>query len=78
MRDDRQFERIARAWLELGPTDAPDRVVEDALLTIESTPQERDLRIPWRLPKMTTPARVATAAVIVLTLVYVGQAHDSH
>lgn len=64
MSDDRIFERNARAWLELGPTDAPDRVIEDALSVIESTSQERDLRIPWRYPFMTFTARVATAAVI--------------
>jgi hypothetical protein len=69
MSDDRIFERNARAWLELGPTDIPDRVVEDVLSAIESTTQERDLRIPWRFPSMTLTARVATAAVIaVLTL----------
>ena len=64
MNDDRSLERAARSWLEDGPTQAPDRAVEAALLRIETTSQERDLRIPWRLPKMTTPARVATAAVI--------------
>ena len=64
MTDDRSLERAARSWLETGPTEAPDRAVEAALLRIETTPQERDLRIPWRLPRMTTPARVAAAAVI--------------
>jgi dipeptidyl aminopeptidase/acylaminoacyl peptidase len=64
MSDDRTFERNARAWLELGPADAPDRVVEAALLEVESTSQERDLRIPWRFPTMTTPFRLAAAAVI--------------
>ena len=64
MTDDRSLERAARSWLENGPTEAPDRAVEAALLRIQTTPQERDLRIPWRFPKMTTPARVATAAVI--------------
>ena len=64
MTDDRSLERVARSWLEAGPTEAPDRAVEAALLRIQTLPQERDLRIPWRLPKMTTPARVAAAAVI--------------
>ncbi len=64
MTDDRSLERAARSWLEIGPTEAPDRAVEAALLRIQTTPQERDLRIPWRFPTMTTPARVATAAVI--------------
>jgi hypothetical protein len=64
MTDDRSLERAARSWIEAGPTQAPDRAVEAALLRIQTTKQERDLRIPWRLPKMTTPARVAAAAVI--------------
>ena len=64
MTDDRSLERAARSWIEAGPTQAPDRAIAAALLRIETTPQERDLRIPWRLPTMTTPARVAAAAVI--------------
>ena len=64
MTDDRSLERAARSWIEAGPTQAPDRAIEAALLRIQTTSQERDLRIPWRLPKMTTPARVAAAAVI--------------
>jgi hypothetical protein len=64
MTDDRSLERAARWWLEAGPTQAPDRAVEAALLRIETTTQERDLRVPWRLPRMSTPARAATTAVI--------------
>jgi hypothetical protein len=41
MNDDRSLERTARAWLEMGPTRAPDRPVEAALTIIERTPQER-------------------------------------
>jgi hypothetical protein len=64
MSDDRRFERAARSWLELGPAEAPDHAVEAALLAIESTPQERDIRIPWRRLRMTPPLRLATIAVI--------------
>ena len=64
MSDDRKFERNARVWLELGPADAPDRVIEAALLEIESTTQRRGPRIPRRFPPMTTPFRLAAAAVI--------------
>lgn len=64
MSDDRTFERNARAWLELGPTDAPDRVVEDALLTIETTSQERDLRIPWRFRTVNIRLGLVAAAVV--------------
>jgi hypothetical protein len=69
MSDDRQFERTARAWLELGPTDAPDHAVEGALLTIETTAQERDLRIPWRLPKMNPIVRTAGVAAVAIVAV---------
>lgn len=64
MTDDRSFERAARSWLEVGPTRAPERALEAAFDQIASTPQERDWHVPWRLPKMTTPLRVASAAVI--------------
>ena len=64
MTDDRSLERAARSWIEAGPTQAPDRAVEAALLRIETTPQIRDLRIPRRLPSMITPARLAMASAI--------------
>lgn len=64
MNDDRSLERVARSFIEAGPIQAPDRAIEAALLRIGSTTQERDLRVPWRFPRMTTPARVAAAAVI--------------
>jgi hypothetical protein len=63
MTDDRTLERAARLWLEVGPTQAPPRAVEAALLRIQTTPQERDLRIPWRHP-MLNPVRFAAAAVV--------------
>jgi hypothetical protein len=63
MTDDRSLERAARSFIESGPTQAPERAVEAALLRIETTSQERNLRVPWRIT-MTIPARVAAAAVI--------------
>jgi hypothetical protein len=81
MNDDRSLERAARTFIEAGPTHAPDRAVEAALRRIETTSQERDLGIPWRLPTMTTPARVAIAAVIGVlavtgTIFMLGRADD--
>jgi Tol biopolymer transport system component len=73
MSDEHRFERDARAWLELGPTDAPDRVVEAALLEIDQTSQERDLGVPWRFPPMTPRlGLVATALIgaVALGLIY--------
>jgi Tol biopolymer transport system component len=68
MTDDRSLERAARSWIESGPTRAPDRAVEAALLLVDTTPQERDLRIPWRLPTMFNNrlAVFAAAALIVV------------
>jgi hypothetical protein len=63
MTDDRSLERAARSFIESGPTRAPERAIEAALLRIETTSQERGLRVPWRIT-MTTPARVAATAVI--------------
>ena len=40
MTDDRSLERAARSWLEPGPTQAPDRAVEAALLQIQTTTQD--------------------------------------
>ncbi len=64
MTDDRSLERAARSWLETGPTQAPDRAVDAALLRIQTTPQERDLPIPLRLPKMISLVRVAAAVLV--------------
>jgi hypothetical protein len=72
MSDDRSFERNARAWLELGPTDAPNRVVQGALLEIASTPQERGLWIPWRLPNMNPFGRLVAGVATIAVVLAVG------
>ena len=72
MSDDRSIERSARAWLELGPTQAPDHAVDAALRTIDTTSQERDLRIPWRFPTMNPLARVALLLTVAFVAVGAG------
>ena len=72
MSDDRTIERNARAWLELGPTQAPDHAVDAALRTIDTTSQERDLRIPWRFPTMNPLARIAVLVTIAFVAVGAG------
>src|SRR3954447_9085809 len=70
MTDNRSLERAARSWLEQGPTEAPDRAVEAALLQIQTTRQERTLPLLWRLPSMNATSRLlaalATVAVVVV------------
>ena len=63
------FDRTARIWLEDGPGEAPDAVLQAALLAIETTPMERDLRIPWRFPPI---IRSSLAAVAIVAVVAVG------
>ena len=64
MTDDLRFERTARDWLELGPVEAPPDVVQAAFFEIDTTPQERDLRVPWRFPAMPRYAPVWVAAAL--------------
>lgn len=70
MTDDRSLERAARAWLELGPSRAPDQAVETALRRIASTSQERAWPMPWRWPVRgrVVPVTAAILAVVVLVL----------
>ena len=72
MTDDRSLERAARSWLEEGPTRAPDRPVDAALARVQTTSQERDLRVPWRYQQMNRPLQLAVgaaAAALVVVLV---------
>ena len=50
MTTDRDFDRLARAWLELGPDEAPERSIAAILQATETLPQVgRSLRWPaWR------------------------------
>lgn len=64
MTTDSDFDRIAAAWLADGPNELSDRVLDAAAEQIHLTRQRRATRAPWRFPTMTTPVRVAAAAVI--------------
>lgn len=70
MTDDRNFDRMARAWLEPGPNEAPDRAVSAVLQAVARTPQVRPLsqRLPWRSPIMN---RLPIVATLVAALVIV-------
>ncbi len=72
MTDDRSLERAARQWLEDGPTRAPDRAVDAALLQIQTTHQDRAIPILWRLPNMNTATRLFAASATVAVLALAG------
>jgi len=78
MTTDRDFDRLARAWLETGPDEAPDRVIAAVLQAAETTPQvRRGLRRPtWRSFPMNRLSMAAVLAVAILAagggILYIG------
>jgi hypothetical protein len=70
MTTDRDFDRIAGAWLDLMPSEAPDRAIEAVLRAVERTGQvrRRGFRLRWR-PKMNRLIIVtATVAALVAAI----------
>ncbi|MGZ6313155.1 MAG: hypothetical protein ACXWO7_06830 [Candidatus Limnocylindrales bacterium] len=69
MTTERDFDRLARAWLELSPNEAPDRTIDAVLHAIQTTSQVRrpGRWNPRRFPALTRPLLVtgATAVIIV-------------
>jgi hypothetical protein len=65
MTRDRDFDRIAAAWLDLMPDKVPDRVVEEILEDVVVTTQARPplVRLPWASPRTD---RLMLVAVTVL------------
>jgi hypothetical protein len=61
---DRLFERAVREWLDDGSDRTPRHAIDGVLLAIKTTPQQRDLPIPWRFPTMNPIPRLATVAAI--------------
>ena len=74
MTTDRDFDRIAAAWLDLMPDKAPDRVVEDILEDVALTPQARRplVRLPWASPR--ADRLMLTAATVLLGAALLGGA----
>ncbi len=71
MTDERNFDRLARAWLELGPDEAPDRAIAAVLQAADTMPQaRRPLRMPlWRSFTMSrTPILAAVVAILVVVV----------
>jgi hypothetical protein len=71
MTSERDFDSLARAWLELGPNEAPDRVVAAVLQAAETTPQvRRPIRwLPLRDDKMTRLPVLATVAATIVVVI---------
>ena len=79
MTSERDFDRLARAWLELGPDEAPDRAVAAVLQAAETTPQVRR-PIRWSIRRSREMNRIpllagaaAIVAVILVGSILLGQ-----
>jgi hypothetical protein len=72
---DFEFDRVARSWLDDGPTQLSDRVLADALAEVHRTPQRRGrLALPGRWHTMSTFLRAGVAAAFLLAMGTVGVA----
>jgi hypothetical protein len=61
------FDRLARAWLEDGPTILSDFALDTALEEVHLTRQRRALRVPWRflhMPALTRATGIAAVALV--------------
>ncbi len=65
---DRPFDRAVTDWLESGSDRTPPEAIDAVLLAVKTTPQERDLLIPWRFRQMPTYMRLAAGIAIVAVL----------
>ncbi|MEW5990342.1 MAG: hypothetical protein AB1736_03220 [Chloroflexota bacterium] len=64
MSTNRDFDRIAGAWLAEGPSELADRVLDAALDEVHLTHQRRRISVPWRYDRMSLPIRLAAAVVV--------------
>lgn len=72
MNSNADFERIAQAWLQDGPTEMPDRSIQAALDEIHATSQRRFGAARRLIPMNGNTSRFAIAAVIGLLVVAAG------
>ena len=66
MTTQRDLERALDAFFAQGADELADRVIDDALLTIENTKQRRVLGVPWRSNIINPFARLAVAAAAIV------------
>ncbi|MGH2477176.1 MAG: hypothetical protein ACRDIL_18105, partial [Candidatus Limnocylindrales bacterium] len=71
MNDERRIERMLDDWLVSGPTELPDRVLDDALDLIDQTAQRRPLGL-LRGRRMTDSVKILLGAAAVFALVVGG------
>lgn len=68
MSTNRNFDRIAEAWLANGPTELADRVLHAALREVHVTQQRRRWAAPWRTQPMPFPMRAGGAMIAIVAV----------
>jgi hypothetical protein len=66
--NDNEFDLAARAWLGNGPMQMSDHAVRSTIEEIRTTRQRHAVRPAWRAAPVSTFARVAIAAVLVVAV----------
>lgn len=74
MTRDQDIERVLDRWFTEGPTQMPNRFLDDTLDRIDGAPQHRLARLQTRLPTMHPNLRLAAAAAVVLAVAGLGAA----
>lgn len=72
---DRTLDELLDAWMDLGPTVAPERVAEAARLEVRSTrqlPAAVGRWAPRRFPDMNSTVRIVLAAAAVVAVAFLG------
>lgn len=69
MRTEEDFDRAVRDWVEVGPTELSDRVIDAARQGVRRTRQRRGPLGSWRLPAWMTARVFAMASVAVVLVV---------
>ena len=72
MTTNRDFDRIAGAWLAEGPSELADRVLDAAFDEIHLTAQRRRWSAPWRTPTMNPRLRLVAAIAVIAIVGYTG------
>jgi hypothetical protein len=72
MSTERDFDRIAEAWLAEGPSELADRVLDAALDEVHLTHQRRRPLVPRRTPTLSIPLRLAAGIAIIAIVGYAG------
>lgn len=73
--NDRSLDQLLDAWMDLGPTSAPDRVADAARLEVRTTRQRPAFLSRWatrRFLEMNYMAKVGLAAVTVVVAALIG------